>query len=305
MQALVIKSTGSWYEIKAENGQVHQARTKGKLRLSSESNTNPVAVGDTVKVQENPNGDYIIEGVLSRRNYLVRKSNNLSRKKQIIAANVDTLLLVVTLFQPRTSTGFIDRILLNAEAYGINSLLVFNKIDLLHESDLDLLSAYQEIYKQEGYETLEISALQKKNLEQLKQKIAKQTSLITGHSGAGKSTLLNALLGSSIQKTDIISAFSNKGKHTTTFAEMFFLDEDTKIIDTPGIKDFGVVDIEQHEVCQYFKEFNKIAGRCRFHNCSHREEPDCAVKQGLEDGSISSDRYINYLSIVNNEDVHH
>lgn len=305
MQALVIKSTGSWYEIKAENGQVHQARTKGKLRLSSESNTNPVAVGDTVKVQENPNGDYIIEGVLSRRNYLVRKSNNLSRKKQIIAANVDTLLLVVTLFQPRTSTGFIDRILLNAEAYGINSLLVFNKIDLLHESDLDLLSAYQEIYKQAGYETLEISALQKKNLEQLKQKIAKQTSLITGHSGAGKSTLLNALLGSSIQKTDIISAFSNKGKHTTTFAEMFFLDEDTKIIDTPGIKDFGVVDIEQHEVCQYFKEFNKIAGRCRFHNCSHREEPDCAVKQGLEDGSISSDRYINYLSIVNNEDVHH
>ncbi len=305
MQALVIKSTGSWYEIKAENGHVHQARTKGKLRLSSESNTNPVAVGDNVKVQENPNGDFVIEGVLSRRNYLVRKSNNLSRKKQIIASNVDTLLLVVTLFQPRTSTGFIDRILLNAEAYGISSLLVFNKIDLLHGSDLELLNAYQEIYKQAGYETIEISALQKKNLDQLQHKIAKQTSLITGHSGAGKSTLLNALMGGSIQKTDNISTFSNKGKHTTTFAEMFFLDEDTKIIDTPGIKDFGVVDIEKHEVCQYFKEFNKIAAKCRFHNCLHIEEPDCAVKQGLEDGSISSDRYVNYLSIVNNEDVHH
>jgi len=305
-EALVLKSTGSWYAIQDKDGRLYRARVRGKLRLQGMKSTNPIAVGDMVSftVEEEPDLA-LIEGVAERRNYIIRKSNNLSKQTQIIAANLDLAVLVVTLAEPATSYGFIDRFLLTAEAYHIPALLVFNKIDIYHEKENERLKAYEKVYEQIGYECLQISAIRGTHLRNLKAKLQQKTSLFSGHSGVGKSTLLNAIDPEIKQKTGAISHFSSKGKHTTTFAEMFEVEQGMRIIDTPGIKDFGVVDLEPAELAQYFPEMRERMSGCKFNDCRHVEEPGCAIVEAVETGAIASSRYRSYLSMFFGEDVHH
>jgi ribosome biogenesis GTPase len=306
MKALVTKSTGAWYTLLSGQGLELRGRVRGKLRQEGFKSTNPIAVGDVVSVEPESEPDLVIIREISpRRNYIIRKSNNLSRQSQIIAANLDLALLIVTLAEPATSLGFIDRFLLTAEAYHIPALIAFNKTDIYQKSSLSLLEKYEKIYLDAGYECLRISAKQGHNLNLLREKISGKTTLLCGHSGVGKSTLLNSLKPGTGQKTGNISEYSLKGKHTTTFAEMFHLDETTKIIDTPGIKDFGVVDIKREELSHYFREMKAYIGQCRFNNCIHLEEPGCAIKEAVEAGRISPLRYGSYLGIMSNEDAHH
>ena len=305
MEALVTKSTGSWYELRNDRGETFRGRIRGKLRLEGLKTTNPIAVGDRVICEEESHGLFVISAVKPRRNYIIRKSNNLSKQKQIIAANLDQLLVVVTMVTPRTSTGFIDRVLVTAEAYHVPVVIAFNKIDIYEEEAIEVLKEYERIYESIGYDCIQISALRGTNLSELREKLENKTTLFSGHSGVGKSSLLNALAPDIDQKTAEISSYSEKGKHTTTFAEMFHIGDNTRIIDTPGLKDFGVVDLEEQEISHYFPEMKPLIGNCRFNNCLHVEEPACAVKQALEDGRISPYRYYSYLSILGNEDVHH
>ena len=309
MKGLIRKSTGSWYLIQGDDGKTYRGRIRGKLRLEGSKSTNPVAVGDQVDFEPEANAPeddlVIIQQIETRKNYIIRKSNNLSKQTQVIAANLDLAVLVVTLVTPVTSTGFIDRFLMTAEAYGIPALLVFNKIDIYRDDAAELLREYERIYEGIGYDCLQVSALTKSNLNLLRKKLAGKTSLFSGHSGVGKSTLLNALDPSISQKTGEISSYSNKGKHTTTFAEMFITPEGARLIDTPGIKDFGVVNMEKTEIAHYFPEMRKLLGQCRFNNCLHLEEPGCAVLKALDEGKIEPSRYYSYLSILSNEDIHH
>lgn len=305
-EALVYKSTGSWYELVDSDGNMYKGRIRGKLRLGEFQTTNPVAVGDRVNIIPEPNQEeVVITDILPRRNYIVRKSNNLSWKKQIIAANLDQVALVVTLATPATSLGFIDRFLLTAEAYHIPALIVFNKIDIYQGASAALLNAYEQIYERIGYDCLQISAHAGTNLHSLLEKLQGKTTLFSGHSGVGKSTLLNALAPHIQQKTADISNYSQKGKHTTTFAEMFHIDPDTRIIDTPGIKDFGVVDLAPQEISHYFKDMKPFIGTCRFNDCKHTEEPGCRILEAVQQNKIAPSRYYSYLSILSNEDAHH
>lgn len=306
MKALVTKSTGSWYTLLTPTGEEVQARMRGKLRLEGSKSTNPVAVGDEVEAEEEgQDGHMLIQSIYDRKNYIIRKSNNLSKQTQVIAANLDVAVLVVTMATPATSTGFIDRFLVTAEAYHIPALIVFNKIDIYREDAQELLKLYEHIYDSVGYECLQVSAIRGTNMNLLRSKIQGKTCLFSGHSGVGKSTLLNALDDSIRQKTGEISAYSNKGKHTTTFAEMFLLPGDTRLIDTPGIKDFGVVNLDKSEVSHFFPEMKSRLGQCKFNDCLHVEEPGCAILAALEAEEIEVSRYYSYLSILNNEDVHH
>ncbi len=302
---LVTKSTGSWYELEDQQGRVWKGRIRGKLRLEGLKTTNPIAVGDWVAADPENDDQVLIHEVLKRRNYIVRKSNNLSKQKQIIAANLDLVALVVTMATPATSTGFIDRFLLSAEAYHIPALLIFNKVDLYEGESAELLRAYEHIYEGISYDCLQVSAIRGTNMHLLREKLEGKTTLFSGHSGVGKSTLLNALDIRIQQKTGEISGYSNKGKHTTTFAEMFHVDNKTRLIDTPGIKDFGIVDLEKNEIGHYFPEIKSRLNECRFNNCIHLEEPGCAVRRAVETGEIHPSRYYSYLSILNNEDAHH
>lgn len=306
MRAVVTKSTGSWYDVKDETGKVWQARIKGKLRLKELKSTNPVAVGDFVEIEPEGNtGQALISDIEERKNYIIRKSNNLSKQTQVIAANLDQAVLFVTLARPRTSLGFIDRFLVTAEAYHIPVILAFNKIDIYDEVDTQILKEYSSIYESIGYDCIQVSAKMGTNISSLKEKLEGKTTLISGHSGSGKSTFLNSLSPEIQQKTGEISDYSLKGKHTTTFAEMFELEGNTRIIDTPGIKDFGVVDLEQVEISHYFREMQPLIGKCRFNNCIHVNEPGCAILAAVESGTIRAERYYSYLGILNNEDVHH
>lgn len=306
MEALVTKSTGSWYGLLGQDGKEYRARMRGKLRLEGSKSTNPLAVGDRVLAErEDADDQLLIHSILPRKNYIIRKSNNLSKQTQVIAANLDLAVLVVTMATPATSTGFIDRFLITAEAYHIPALIVFNKIDIYGEEASSLLQLYESIYEKAGYECLQVSAIAGTNMRRLKEKLQGKTTLFSGHSGVGKSTLLNALDPSIQQKTGEISTYSNKGKHTTTFAEMFLLSDDTRIIDTPGIKDFGVVNLEKNEISHYFPEMKALIQDCKFNDCLHVEEPGCAVLEALEREEIEVSRYYSYLSILNNEDVHH
>lgn len=306
MRAVVTKSTGSWYDVKDETGKVWQARIKGKLRLKELKSTNPVAVGDFVMIEPEGNtGQALISDIEERKNYIIRKSNNLSKQTQVIAANLDQAVLFVTLARPRTSLGFIDRFLVTAEAYHIPVILAFNKIDIYDEVDTQILKEYSSIYESIGYDCIQVSAKMGTNISSLKEKLEGKTTLISGHSGSGKSTFLNSLSPEIQQKTGEISDYSLKGKHTTTFAEMFEIEGRTRIIDTPGIKDFGVVDLEQVEISHYFREMQPLIGQCRFNNCIHVNEPGCAILAAVEAGTIRPERYYSYLGILNNEDVHH
>ena len=305
MKGLVIKSTGSWYHVQLEDGTVLDCRIKGKFRTKGIKTTNPIAVGDQVSVEIDEQSEArtgLIYELAERKNYIIRKSINLSKQTQIIASNIDQALLVVTLSKPRTSFGFIDRFLVTAEAYHIPVVLLFNKIDQYDDEDLAFLEEVIELYEKIGYACRKISALKLIGIDALKNQIAGQTSLLSGHSGVGKSTLINQIIPSAIIRTSTISAASEKGIHTTTFAEMHPLEIGGYIIDTPGIRELGVVDIPDEELAHYFPEMKKVMSRCKFHNCKHLNEPNCAVKEAYEKGIIASPRYESYLSIMANED---
>lgn len=305
MKGLVIKSTGSWYHVQLEDGTILDCRIKGKFRTKDFKTTNPIAVGDRVRVEIDEESEArtgLIYELAERKNYIIRKSINLSKQTQIIAANIDQALLVVTLSKPRTSFGFIDRFLVTAEAYHIPTVLLFNKIDQYDEEDLSFLDEVIGLYENIGYACRKISALKDIGIEDLQNQIAGKTSLVSGHSGVGKSTLINKIIPNGSIRTSTISEASEKGIHTTTFAEMHALAAGGYIIDTPGIRELGVVDIPDEELAHYFPEMKKIMGACKFHNCKHLNEPNCAVKDAYEKGLIAIPRYESYLSIIANED---
>ena len=304
MQGLVIKSTGSWYEVITNSGETINCRIKGKFRTLDIKTTNPIAVGDKVEVEREPDQDTgLITTLHPRKNYIIRKSVNLSKQAQIIAANLDQAFLIVTLASPRTSLGFIDRFLVTAEAYAIPAVLIFNKLDLFSSDGLEILKEYQQIYEKAGYPCYSVSAIEQTNLDQIKQLLKDKVTLLSGHSGVGKSTLINALLPGSQLKTGDISDWSDKGKHTTTFAEMFELTFGGYLIDTPGIRELGVFDIEKQGLGRLFPEIRELMEDCKFHNCRHINEPGCAVLKALENDEIESSRYDSYLSIYHNNDT--
>lgn len=301
MKGVVVKSTGSWYEVHLQNNEMVKCRLKGVFRLdeSKEKDSNPIAVGDKVEVEmEKGQEAGVISRIEQRHNYIVRSSPKHKGARQIIAANLDQSLLVVTMAHPRTSTGFIDRFLITAEAYHIPTILVFNKQDLLDAKTQGKQDYIARIYNRIGYRTVFTSAKTGEHLAELKEVMQGKTSLISGHSGVGKSSLLNLLDARLQLRTDEISKFSGKGMHTTTFAEMHFLDFGARVIDTPGIKEFGIMDFKPEEISHYYVEMRELLTGCRFNNCLHENEPGCAVKQAYEHGKISEERYLNYLNIM-------
>ncbi|MFV8226157.1 ribosome small subunit-dependent GTPase A [Christiangramia aquimixticola] len=305
MQGTVYKSTGSWYHVKANNGKFYECRIKGKFRIQGIKSTNPVAVGDKVTFdpEEEVEGNTgVIKKIAERENYIIRKSVNLSKQTHIIASNIDQVFLLITLNNPPTLTTFIDRFLVTAEAYEITAVLLFNKVDSYSIEELAEVKYLAEMYRSAGYECIGISAKTGKNVDKVHDKMLGKTSMISGHSGTGKSTLINAIEPSLDLKTSEISKQHSQGQHTTTFAEMFDLSFDARIIDTPGIKGFGVVDMDREEVGDYFPEFFERKQDCKFHNCMHIEEPKCAIKDALEDGEIAWSRYKSYLQIMEGED---
>ncbi len=305
MQGIVIKSTGSWYAVLSDN-QVVKCRIKGKFRIKGIKSTNPVTVGDVVDFELEEKSDLgIIYHIHKRKNYIIRKSVNLSKQTHIIASNIDQVLLFVTIENPVTTTGFIDRFLASAEAYKIPVILLFNKVDVLDEKALIIKGKLQEIYQKIGYETLDVSAKKEINIDKVKALMQNKVTLFAGHSGVGKSTLANKLDKNLQLKTKEISAQHKQGQHTTTFAEMFPLPFGGFLIDTPGIKGFGVVDFKKEEVGDYFKEFFALKAACKFNNCIHVNEPKCAVKEALKNGEIATSRYKSYLQILEGDQEHY
>ncbi|WP_288870635.1 ribosome small subunit-dependent GTPase A [uncultured Capnocytophaga sp.] len=303
MRGLVYKSTGSWYTVKEENsGVFYQCRIKGKMRLKGIKNTNPVAVGDYVAFQQEEGLQGVITAVEERQNYIIRKSVNLSKQTHIIAANIDLAFLVITLNNPPTSTTFIDRFLVTAEAYSIKTVLLFNKVDTYTPDELAEVKYLAQLYRKVGYECIGISATTGKNIEKVKETMRGKTCVVSGHSGAGKSTLINAIAPQLALKTGEISLQHQQGQHTTTFAEMFDLPFGAHIIDTPGIKGFGMVEIDKHELTDYFPEFFALKEDCKFNNCLHTDEPHCAVKEALENDEIAWSRYKSYLQILEGDE---
>ncbi|MBN8693047.1 MAG: ribosome small subunit-dependent GTPase A [Bacteroidetes bacterium] len=303
MIGILTKSTGSRYLVRLPNGEIIDCVLKGKIRLDGRKTTNPVAVGDVVDVESDENGDYVIANIHPRKNYIIRKSINLSKQAQILASNLDQAMLVVTLVAPRTSLGFIDRFLITAEAYSIPAILVFNKSDVLDEELLGLQQEIISIYENAGYKCIVVSSLKKQNLDEVKDLLKDKTTLISGHSGVGKSTLINAIEPRLDLKTGDISSVHLKGMHTTTFAELHPLSFGGFIIDTPGIKELGLVEMKKEEVGHYFPEIRKVMNNCKFNNCLHVNEPKCAVKEAVENGEISEERYHSYLGILNGEEM--
>ena len=301
MKGTIYKSTGSWYILKDETGIVWNARIKGKLKIDNEiSSTNPVAVGDQVvfEVEDETTHTATIKGVISRHNYIVRVSPHNKNQKHIIAANLDLALVLATIASPRTSTGFIDRFLVTAEAYHIPAVIVINKIDLLNAKQKAQLNEWEDIYGNAGYPVLPLTALDDLSLDGLRSLLAGKMTLFSGHSGVGKSTLINQLIPELKIKTTEVSDWSGKGQHTTTFAEMHDLPGGGAIIDTPGLKEFGLIDIEKEELAHYFPEMRARMKECKFNNCLHINEPGCAIKMAVNEGVISVDRYANYMTIM-------
>ncbi|PYF70078.1 ribosome small subunit-dependent GTPase A [Pedobacter nutrimenti] len=304
MQGLVIKSTGSWYLIRTPDGQDYDCRIKGKFRIKGIQTTNPIAVGDQVEFELEPNASTgVIFKLLDRKNYIIRKSINLSKQAQIIAANLDQAFLIVTLASPRTSLGFIDRFLATAEAYSIPAILIFNKLDLFSEEGLEILAEYKSIYEHIDYPCYEVSALEGTNIEQVQMLLKDKTTLFSGHSGVGKSSLINALLPGRDIKTGEVSQWSDKGQHTTTFAEMHTLPFGGYLIDTPGIRELGIFDIRPEELGHYFREMRDLMHECKFNNCRHINEPGCAVIRAVQEGEIEISRYESYLSIYHGNET--
>jgi ribosome biogenesis GTPase len=301
MKGLVIKNTGSWYTVLTDDGQLIDCKIKGNFRLKGIRSTNPVAVGDRVKIVPNCEGTALISEIEDRRNYIIRKSINLSKQSHIIAANVDQAFLVITVTNPQTSTTFIDRFLASAEAYRVPVVLIFNKTDILDEQDLHYQQMMVHLYESIGYVCRQISASMGEGVEELRPLLEGKVTLLSGNSGVGKSTLINQLVPHANLRTAEISDAHNLGQHTTTFSEMIHL-EDGWIIDTPGIKGFGTFDMEPEELTSYFREIFQFSKDCRFSNCTHTHEPGCAVLQALEDHYIAPSRYQSYLSMMEDKD---
>lgn len=303
MKGLVFRSTGSWYEVQTEDGRTFQCRTRGKLRLKGVKTTNPIAVGDYVIFEkDNVDNQGIITEICDRDNYIIRKSIKNKNHGHIIASNIDQTLLVATITYPRTSLGFIDRFLVSAEAFRIPQIIVFNKIDLLTEEENKQLDKYISIYTSIGVKCIKCSALNQTGIDEVKDQLEGKKTLISGHSGVGKSTLINCIAPALDLKTSEVSDFAEKGVHTTTFAEMFEIGENTYIIDTPGIKELGLIDIEDDELSDYFPEMRELIGECKFHNCNHMHEPGCAIKDAVEKGTIALSRYKSYVSMLEDRD---
>lgn len=296
-KGIVIKSTGSWYRVRLDDGREVDCRIRGKFRIEGIRTTNPLSVGDVVEVEENSEG-FVVTGIEKRKNYIIRKSTNLSKESHIIASNVDQLLLIVTVNHPVTSTVFMDRFLATAEAYNVPAVLVFNKIDLYDEDDQAMSGGLIAIYRKIGYTCLEVSAKTGENIEELKALLRNRVTVLSGLSGVGKSSLINRVEPGLGLKTARISDAHDAGKHTTTFAEMFPLSGGGYLIDTPGVRSFGVVDMEKEEISHYFPEIFARSADCRFNNCTHSHEPGCAVVEAVNDGAISESRYFSYLSML-------
>ncbi|MBQ8423933.1 MAG: ribosome small subunit-dependent GTPase A [Coprobacter sp.] len=295
---LVIKNTGSWYQVKTDDGALIECKIKGNFRLKGIRSTNPVAVGDKVHIDINKEGTAFIVDIDERENYIIRKASNLSKESHILAANIDQALLVVTINHPQTHLVFIDRFLATAEAYRIPVRLIFNKIDLYDDDDTELLNGVIDLYRYIGYDCYTISATTGVGINAVRSLLQGKVTLISGNSGVGKSTLINAIMPDLNLKTGEISASHHKGMHTTTFSEMFPLPQGGYLIDTPGVKGFGTIDFAPEEVAHFFPEIFRLSHDCRFGNCTHRHEPGCAVLQALDEHRISESRYTSYLSII-------
>ena len=303
MTGLVIKNTGSWYLVRTDEGRDVECKVKGTFRLKGIRSTNPVAVGDRVRICANPGGTAFITDIEERKNYIIRRSSNLSKQSHILAANLDQCMLVATVNYPETSTTFIDRFLATAEAYRIPTLILFNKIDLYDEDDTRYLDGLVHLYTTIGYPCIKVSALDGRGLDEVKDKLRGAITLFSGNSGVGKSTLLNALLPGTDARTGEISQAHNKGMHTTTFSEMYPVDQaGGYLIDTPGIKGFGTFDMEVEEIGHYFPEIFEASAECKYGNCTHRQEPGCAVLRAVEEHRISQSRYASYLSMLDDKE---
>lgn len=301
-KGLVIKNTGSWYVVKTDSGLSVECKIKGNFRLKGIRSTNPVAVGDRVQISGTESGNSFITEIEDRKNYIIRRASNLSKQSHIIAANLDLCLLVVTVNYPETSTTFIDRFLASAEAYRVPVSIVFNKVDRYTEDELRYLEGLINLYNTIGYTCYKVSALTGEGIDEIRNLLKNRITLFSGHSGVGKSTLINAILPEQHQKTSEISAAHNKGMHTTTFSEMFPVEGNGYIIDTPGIKGFGTFDMKDEEVGHYFKEIFKFSAECKYGDCTHRHEPGCAVRQAVADHYISESRYASYLNILEDKE---
>ena len=301
-KGLVIRNTGSWYVVKTDSGLSVECKIKGNFRLKGIRSTNPVAVGDRVQISGTESGNSFITEIEDRKNYIIRRASNLSKQSHIIAANLDLCLLVVTVNYPETSTTFIDRFLASAEAYRVPVSIVFNKVDRYTEDELRYLEGLINLYDTIGYTCYKVSALTGEGIDEIRNLLKYRITLFSGHSGVGKSTLINAILPEQHQKTSEISAAHNKGMHTTTFSEMFPVEGNGYIIDTPGIKGFGTFDMKDEEVGHYFKEIFKFSAECKYGDCTHRHEPGCAVRQAVADHYISESRYASYLNILEDKE---
>ncbi len=302
MKGLVIKNTGSWYTVRTDDGRDVESKVKGNFRLKEIRSTNPVSVGDRVDIDINNEGTAFITRIEDRKNYIIRRASNLSKQSHIIAANLDQAMLIVTVNYPITTTVFIDRFLATAEAYSVPVKLVFNKIDRYKGEDKEYLDALINLYTTIGYPCSTLCAKTEEGLDALKAELKDKITLLSGHSGVGKSTIINKLVPGVNLRTGDISEYHNKGMHTTTFSEMIPLPEGGYLIDTPGIKGFGTIEMKTAEISHYFPEIFKFSEDCRFNNCSHRHEPGCAVLQALEDHYISESRYKSYLSILEDKE---
>lgn len=303
MIGLVVKSTGSWYSVRLENEKTVECRLKGKIRLDGRKSTNPVTVGDSVEVESGDDSNFVIASIHPRKNYIIRKSVNLSKQVHIIAANMDQACLIATMVAPRTSLGFIDRFLVTAEAYSIPAIIIFNKKDILDEALRQYQDEIMKMYQNIGYDCYAVSSFEHEDIIQLRELLKNKTTLLSGHSGVGKSTLVNAIEPSLNLKTGDISIAHLKGTHTTTFAELHALSFGGNVIDTPGIKELGLVEIKPEELGHYFPEIRERMNACKFNNCKHVNEPHCAIRQAVDVGEIYPERYNSYLGILHGEEM--
>lgn len=298
MTGIVYKSTGSWYSIKDEEGKFWNARIKGVFKLDGITSTNPIAVGDVVEFDKEAEGTVIITKIGDRRNYINRQSPRAKHQQHIIAANIDQSLLLATIKDPRTSQGFIDRFLVACEMYHVPAIVVFNKTDLYKEKEWEQYNRLKEVYENVGYKVFPISIKEEAGLDAVKEQLKERTTLVSGHSGVGKSTFINTIMPGTNIRTQDVSGWSGKGLHTTTFAEMYDLPAGGKIIDTPGMREFGLTGVEREELSGYFPEMRKRLNECLFNNCQHMAEPECAIKEAVINGEIDEDRYVSYVNIL-------